>query len=204
VYPQHDSPLLEEERPAKDILWRVDIDLPTAVEVREARIAANLNGAQFGREVGRCRVGWLHGEPLAKHPYRRSTIHMIENGKIPVSKAFAVAFRRWQGKVPTGVTFLSGVRSIVDIPEEQIIVWGKLVQCEICGRMLIGHPLTRYCPASVSPECRAEVKRRKAEARREREQERRYQRWLAEGERFERELKEAESARQAPRPVADD
>ena len=156
----YDSPLLEEERPAKDILWRVDIDLPTAEEVREARIAANLNGAQFGREVGRCRAGWLHGEPLARHPYRRSPIHMIENGKIPVSKAFAVAFRRWQGRVPTGVIFLSGARSIVDIPEEQIIVWGKLIQCESCGGMLIGHPLTWYLPESVSPECRADVRRR--------------------------------------------
>ena len=141
---QFEQAIFEEKWTVEDILARVEVEIPTPEEVKAAREAANLNGGQFGREIGRCRVGWLHGQPLSRHAYRRSTIHMIENGKMPVSKAFAVAFRRWQAKVPRGVTFLSGVRSIVDIPAGAIIVWGKLVQCQICGRLLIGHPLTRY------------------------------------------------------------
>jgi hypothetical protein len=186
-----DDPLLEEKRPVEDIVHDVEVDLPTPEEVKAARVAANLNGGQFGRELGQCRVGWLHGVALAKYAYRRSTVHMIESGKMPVSKAFALAFRRWQAKVPRGVTFLSGVRSAVEIPDGAIVVWGQLFQCAICGRMLIGHPMMRYCPESVSPSCRAEVKRRRAERRREQAKERRHQKWQAEMAQAQRELDEA-------------
>ena len=164
--------LLGQIQPPPDaILQGMDIDMPTPQEIKDARLKMGLSLRDFSQVISAYRCGWEHGERLCNKLYSRQTISCYELGTMAIGKPFAFAFREWQRAVkeqlPPGARFISGVLALCDIPSGALICSGKLVRCQECGQLLLAWPTTRYCPNELSPKCRKEARRRRAQAKRE-------------------------------------